>query len=164
MRLLEACAVVADTLIGKNNRTPGEEAAVVLYQELRDPRCEQGHRIKDYHPPHTCCYLEEKASRRKSTRFVLEGTWGGYRSSQSRVCHLTFIKPYQAKQFEKITGIRFSDGTSMGITVRPAKPREKLREIHGYDSILERAYYRKLEGFVDIDKLGEKWEVPENQP
>jgi hypothetical protein len=165
MKLQEAMDVVSNHLIGKNARTKAEDAAVVLYQELRGSRCEQGHRINDFKPKHTCCYLEEKEARRKPSRYILEGTWSGYRSSQSRVCHRTIIKPYQAKRYEKITGVRFGDGTSMTITVRPAKVREQVKEIHGYNDILTRAYYRpELEGFVDIDKLGEKWENPENAP
>lgn len=36
MKLPEAIVIVSDVLIGKNNRTPGEDAAVVLYNELRE--------------------------------------------------------------------------------------------------------------------------------
>jgi hypothetical protein len=34
---------------------------------------------------------------------------------------------------------RFSDGTYLYITVRDAKPRERVTEIHGYDRLLRDA-------------------------
>lgn len=45
MKLSQAIEVVADQLIGKNNRTPGEDAAVVLYNELRNAETIFGVRI-----------------------------------------------------------------------------------------------------------------------
>ena len=38
MKVPEAEKIVADELVGKNGRTPAEDAAVVLYQELRAVR------------------------------------------------------------------------------------------------------------------------------
>lgn len=38
MKVTEAEKVVSEELVGKNGRSPGEDAAVVLYQELRAVR------------------------------------------------------------------------------------------------------------------------------
>lgn len=58
-----------------------------------------------------------------------------------------------AKRLEKIHSIGFTDGTHMSVEVRPAKPREKVREMHGYDSLLDKAAWSGKSGFVGVMEL-----------
>ena len=67
-------------------------------------------------------------------RYVIEGMWSGYRSSQAKIVHRTITK--YPEQF-KVHTIRYTDGTTLDITVRPCVPREKVKIIHGYDSLIE---------------------------
>ena len=74
-----------------------------------------------------------------SRQFVIEGEWSGYNSSQARVVHRTVHKAAFKKLrawAEKTHGIRYTDGTMLYITVRDTKPRERVVEIHGYDSLI----------------------------
>lgn len=76
---------------------------------------------------------------KKRQRFVIEGTWTGYRSSQQRVCHRTVHDGALKKMrewAEKTHSIRFTDGTSLLLNVRDCKRRECVTEIHGYDSLI----------------------------
>jgi len=65
---------------------------------------------------------------------VLEGTWSGYTSSQSRVVHRTVER--RSTGFPNC--IVYSDGTRLFLSVRPAKPRERVQEIHGYDELIRK--------------------------
>jgi len=83
-------------------------------------------------------------------RFVVECVWSGYRSSQSRTCHRTVIPKYMAEKLKKIHGIRFTDGTYMSVEVRPALHRERVSEIHGYDSLLSKMAHADKVGSVSV--------------
>ena len=74
-----------------------------------------------------------------SARFVLEGEWSGYTSSQARIVHREVIDATRAKRLEKLDSIRYTDGTCLFISVRPAKPRERVVEIHSYDRLIREA-------------------------
>lgn len=71
-------------------------------------------------------------------RYVIEGEWSGYTRAQTKIVHreVTTLK-YIAEWFEKNRCISFSDGTSLHLSVREAKPRERVPEIHGYDQLLD---------------------------
>ena len=70
-------------------------------------------------------------------RYILEGTWSGYASSQSRVVHKVIISEKKAKEIEKhLPSIRYTDGTSLYLRTLPAKKREQVQEIHGYDGLI----------------------------
>ena len=71
-----------------------------------------------------------------SARYVLEGEWSGYTCAQQRVVHRTVVR--DPKPFEKLTCILYTDGTALYLSVRPAAPREKVKQIHGYDSLIRR--------------------------
>lgn len=79
------------------------------------------------------------------SRFIIEGEWSGYRSSQQRVVHRTVHKGSFKKLrawAEKTHGIRYTDGTMLYLTVRDCKPHEKVKEIRGYvELISDCAYY-----------------------
>jgi len=68
------------------------------------------------------------------SRFIIEG------ESQRHVVHRT-VHPGAFKRLrawaEKTYGIRYTDGTTLVLTVRDAKPRERVREIRGYDSLIQ---------------------------
>ena len=68
-------------------------------------------------------------------RFVVEATWSGYTSEQSRVVHRTVETTFRAG-YEGLYSHMFSDGTLLYISVRDAKPREKVTELKGYKVLL----------------------------
>ena len=72
-------------------------------------------------------------------RYVIEGEWSGYTSGQQRVVHRT-VHPASFKKLrawvEKSRAIHFTDGTSLYLRVRDCKPRERVQQIHGYDSLI----------------------------
>lgn len=71
-------------------------------------------------------------------RYVIEGEWTGYVSSQARICHRTVTKlRHVAEWVRKTHSITFTDGTSLLLSVREAKPREKVKEMHQYDDLLD---------------------------
>lgn len=83
-------------------------------------------------------------------RFVLEGEWSGYRSEQRRVCHRTVTK--YPEQYKKLTFIRFTDNTSLDLTLRECKPRERIKEIHGYDELISKCIQHGVNAVEDLPK------------
>lgn len=72
-------------------------------------------------------------------RFVLEGEWTGYQSSQQRVVHREIIDGKRALRLEKLHLIRYTDGTALLIHVRRAKLRERIQAIHSYNELIRDA-------------------------
>ena len=86
-------------------------------------------------------------------RFIIEGEWSGYQSSQQRVVHRTVHKGSWKKLrewAEKTYAIRYTDGTSLCLTVRDCKPRERVQEIHGYDSLIRDCCYHNVSAVADL--------------
>ena len=81
-------------------------------------------------------------------RFVLEGEWTGYWSSQRRVVHRTVTR--NPARYEHLTYIAYTDGTALELRLRPCVPREKVTEIHGYDSLIEKCLRH---GVCRVDQL-----------
>ncbi len=85
--------------------------------------------------------METKAS----PRFVIEGTWSGYTSSQSRVVHRTVHGRADKRLREwaaRTSAIHYTDGTALFLAVRDCKPREVVKRIFGYKELIEScAYY-----------------------
>lgn len=83
---------------------------------------------------------EAVKSQRRPRRFVIEGTWLGYRSSQDRV---VYRKAYPASfkklraWAEKTFAITYTDGTRLQLSVRDCEPRERVVEIPGYTRLVE---------------------------
>ena len=70
-------------------------------------------------------------------RYVIEGTWSGYTSNQRRVAHRTVERSQkQAEAIKALGSITYTDGTALWLDVREAQPRERVQEIHGYDSLI----------------------------
>lgn len=73
------------------------------------------------------------------TRFILEGTWTGYTSSQSRVCHREILTEKRADSLRGLHRIVFTDNTSLLISIREAQPREKIVVNNQYGSLIREA-------------------------
>jgi hypothetical protein len=84
-----------------------------------------------------------------SKRFVVEATWSGYHSGQSRVCHRS-VETYWREAYEALHSHSFSDGTYMTITVRDAKPRERVLPIYGYQQLLRELAFKKYEELKNV--------------
>lgn len=92
------------------------------------------------------------------TRFVLEGTWTGYTSSQSRVCHREVLTEKRADSLRHLHRIVYTDGTSLLISIREAKPREAIKPIHQYNELIRDAerYGGSVVKVADICDAAEK--------
>ena len=91
----------------------------------------------------------------KSVRFILEGEWSGYHSRQRHVVHRTVISKKRLDKIneQKLSCIRYTDGTSLSLRTFAAKPRERVSEIHGYDQLIEDCIFQKCSS---VDELIEK--------
>lgn len=72
-------------------------------------------------------------------RYVLEGTWTGYVSRQSRVVHREVISEKRADALRSIHKIVYTDGTALLLNVREAKPRERVEVNDSYGSLIRDA-------------------------
>lgn len=80
-------------------------------------------------------------------RFIIEGVWTGYTSAQQRVVHRTVHSGSWKKLrawAEKTHAIRYTDGTSLLLTVRDAKPRERVLEIRNYALLISQCCFRDV--------------------
>ena len=93
-----------------------------------------------------------------SKRFVIEGEWSGYQSSQQRVVHRTVHAGRETSLrawAEKTHGILYTDGTMLYITVRDCKPRERVQEKHGYDSLIRDCVRHNVASVAALCKVQE---------
>lgn len=91
----------------------------------------------------------------KPKRFVIEGEWSGYRSSQQRVVHRQVYPGGRNKLrewAEKTHGIRYTDGTMLYLTVRDCKPRERVKEIRGYTSLIEDCFHNQVSSVAELQQ------------
>lgn len=89
------------------------------------------------------------------SRFIIEGEWSGYRSSQQRIVHRTVHKGSWKKLrawVEQTYAIRYTDGTALCLTVRDCRPHERVKEIHGYDSLIKDCYFHNVSAVADLPK------------
>lgn len=86
-------------------------------------------------------------------RWIIEGEWTGYRSSQQHIVHRTVTSRKDIADWVAAThAIRFTDGTSLLLTVRPTKRRERVKQIiHGYDELLNDCRHYRV---TSVDALG----------
>jgi hypothetical protein len=69
------------------------------------------------------------------------------------VCH-RMVTRYKPTSLSKISSYQFSDGTTLDLTVRPARRREQIKCIRGYDQLLDVLVAHGLTGNVrhsDLD-------------
>jgi len=89
-----------------------------------------------------------------SVRYVIECRWSGYSNGQPRVCHRTVTTNKKFIEWaEKAYSISFTDGTYMTLDCRQAKPREKVEQMHGYDSLLEQCYRHNTTSVAKLQEL-----------
>lgn len=74
-----------------------------------------------------------------SPRFILEGTWTGYVSRQSRVVHREVLTAKRAEHLKGLHKIVYTDGTALLISIREANYREKVQEIFSYRELIRKA-------------------------
>lgn len=74
-----------------------------------------------------------------SPRFVLEGTWTGYVSRQSRIVHREVLTAKRAVRLKALHKIVYTDGTALLISIREANPREKVNRIDSYGALIRDA-------------------------
>jgi hypothetical protein len=72
-------------------------------------------------------------------RYVLEGEWTGYRSSQQRVVHREVISAKRAERLKGLHAILYTDGTKLLIHVRESKPRERVEPVLSYRELISDA-------------------------
>lgn len=79
----------------------------------------------------------------KKTRWILEGEWIGYTSAQIRVVHREVISgfPKMRAAIAAAGSIIYMDGTRLQLSIRDAKPRERVQEISGYKSMIRDCVY-----------------------
>ena len=87
-------------------------------------------------------------------RWVLEGVWSGYSSSQRQVCHrqVTTSKRY-ADRWKTLHGIEYTDGTILTLTVRQARPREKIQVNLSYETLISDCIHEGLVPWGSVEKL-----------
>jgi hypothetical protein len=73
------------------------------------------------------------------TRFILEGTWTGYVSRQSRVVHREVLTAKRAVNLKGLHKIVYTDGTALLLSLRAAQPREKIVVINSYGEMIRDA-------------------------
>lgn len=85
------------------------------------------------------------------SRFVIEGTWSGYTSSQSRVVHRQVYSDKKLRAWaEKTSGIRYTDGTMLFLSVRDCKPRERVEEKKGYTRLINDCFRQGVSSVADL--------------
>ncbi|MBR8362146.1 hypothetical protein KDW55_02285 [Burkholderia sp. AU19243] len=75
----------------------------------------------------------------KAPRYVIEGTWAGYRSSQDRVVHRSVHGGAEKKLrewAERTFSIAYTDGTKLILSVRDCAPRERVDVRAGYMKLI----------------------------
>lgn len=87
------------------------------------------------------------------SRFIIEGEWSGYTSSQQRIVHRT-VYPGSHKALRAWAvaahAIRFTDGTQLRLTVRDMKPREKVQKIDGYTSLIAECAHHNVTSVMEL--------------
>ena len=92
----------------------------------------------------------------RAKRHVVECVWHSF-SGRLIPCHRRVLRhKYEIEALSKITAVGFTDNTSMSVSVRPAKPREKVTEIWGYHKLLDECVSQRKSGFVHVNDLSQK--------
>lgn len=91
------------------------------------------------------------------TKYVIEGVWSGYKSSQQKVVHRTveFCKP-------TVSTIQYSDGTTLDISVRNMKKYERVVVLDSYSKLIDQAN-RFGKAYVTVNEIVEE-ENNRNRP
>jgi len=87
----------------------------------------------------------------KRQRYILEGTWGSHHGAY----HRTVI--YNPDKYKDIKSIMFDDGTSLKLSIRQAKPYEKVEIIHGYDSLIDKCLRHGVNSVNELKEVINKY-------
>jgi len=85
-------------------------------------------------------------------RYVVEGTWTGYVAHQCRVVHREVVGEKRAERLMRLDSIRYTDGTSLLISVRPAEPFERVRQELSYCDLIAEAERSGKSRYVVVPK------------
>lgn len=78
-------------------------------------------------------------------RYVIEGEWTGYRSGQRRTVHREVTTDLKLVEWiNKTYAIRYTDGTSLCLSAREARPRERVEAINGYTTLIRDCFYANV--------------------
>ncbi len=80
-------------------------------------------------------------------RYLLEGTWNGYRASQDRVVHREIItNPNLVEWVQKTYCIAYTDGTTLGLSVRQLNKGERVKDrmMNSYGSLIRDCFYNNV--------------------
>ncbi len=96
--------------------------------------------------------IPRKVLRMSRQKFMIEGEWTGYRSSQQRIVHRHYTTSKAEAEGVKAIGygITFDDGTSLLLTVKEVSGRGLPKEIHGYNSLI---YDCRTKGVSSVSEL-----------
>lgn len=73
-------------------------------------------------------------------RYVLEGTWSGYRPDQRRVVHREVVTdPDRVERLLRLQTVMFTDNTLLELSLRPARSRERVDVRITYDRLIRSA-------------------------
>ena len=76
-------------------------------------------------------------------RYLLEGTWSGFRPTQRHVVHREVVRsPQRIARLRGLQSIVYDDGTTLTLTLRPMLYRESVHEISSYASLIRDAETR----------------------
>lgn len=95
-------------------------------------------------------------------RYVLEGEWSGYQSSQQRVVHRVVVKGSRRKFLQWVSQtfeIRYTDGTGLRLAVREAEPREKVRVIDRYGELIWDCFFYRVAGVAELQQARDGYRV-----
>ena len=86
-----------------------------------------------------------------SKRYVIEGEWTGYRYGQQRIVHRTVhTNPKLEEWVNNTYGIRYTDGTSLVLSTRPLKARERVKEIPSYDKLIRQCFLANVSSVEEL--------------
>lgn len=86
-------------------------------------------------------------------RFVLEGIWRGYRSEQDQVVHREVIQGNRKRYLtwlDKTFCIRYTDGTTLELNLRPCNYRERVTEKHSYSSLIWGCFNQNVTSVAEL--------------
>lgn len=91
------------------------------------------------------------------TRYIIEGEWTGYRSSQQRIVHREVTDNQKlAEVIMKQYGIRYSDGTMLILRVRAMAKGERAHDLRNSYGSLIRDCFRygcwSVDGLIEAKK------------
>lgn len=89
-------------------------------------------------------------------RFLIEGVWSGYTSSQRRVSHREITTSAKfAEQVSDLRSIQFTDNTFLDLRVEQLPPRALVREpmLDGYGDLIRKCIAKGVTSVATLNDL-----------